>query len=140
MLRFREQDPNWPYLVYEFSYNQRVFYVGVAPDGTTRNTGRWPYVRNLVRHAEAGTLREGKARDLNQKCNQVIAKLIRAGLPEHKHSIAWRGLGKEAARIAEVRQIERRIAEGCLLANIQGNPNKAVTVDEIIHSLGVTLT
>jgi hypothetical protein len=137
--RFREQDPDWPYLVYEFSYNEKVFYVGVAPEHTTRHTGRWGYVRNLVRHADAGTLTEGKARDFNQKCNQVLTKLIRAGLPQYALFIAWRGQGKKAAKIAELSIIRRRIAEGYLLANMQGNANKRVTVDEIIQHMGVAL-
>lgn len=139
MSRFREQDPHWPYLVYEFSYNEKIFYVGVAPDHTTRHTGRWGYVKNLVRHADAGTLTAGKEKDFNHKCNQVLATLIRAGLPQHTLSIAWRGQGKEAAKIAELSIIGRRIAEGCLLANVQGNPNKRVTVDEIIQYVRVAL-
>jgi hypothetical protein len=101
---------------------------------------RWNYVRNLVQHEDAGTLKPAKARDLNRKSNRVVAGLIRAGLQEQQMVVndkAWRGLGKVNAEAAEEPRIRQRIDEGCLLANIQHNPKHNVTVDEILAHLGV---
>ena len=132
----RALNPNTPYLVYEFLYNGGVFYVGLA-HGHIRHTRRWSHVANLVRHENAGTLKPSKAADLGRKSNQVIAALIRAGLIEHTVSVAWKGMGKKQAEIEEARVIRQRLAEGCLLANIAGNKNHRVTVDEILRYLNV---
>jgi hypothetical protein len=133
----RALNPETPYLVYEFSYNGKVFYVGIA-HGNIRHTHRWSYVANLVRHEQAGTLAPGKAPSLKQKSNAVLVRLMHAGLPEHQWSVAWEGLGKKAAEAEEVVRIKQRLDEGCVLANIQHNPKHATTtVDDILLYLGV---
>ena len=119
----RALDPRTPYLVYEFSYNGKVFYVGLA-HGHIRHTRRWSWVANLVRHERAGTLKPAKAAALRGKNNQVIAALYRAGLAEHTVTVAWRGHGKRDAEVAELQIIQQRLSEGCLLANIVGNPKR----------------
>jgi hypothetical protein len=136
----RALDPDTPYIVYEYSVGGKVFYVGIAAKESIRHTDRWNYVRNLVRHEDDGTLKPDKARDLYRKSNQVVAGLIRAGLQEEDMFIddkAWEGLGRENAERAEAPLIRRRAEQGCLLANIQHNPNNHVTVDEILAYLGV---
>jgi hypothetical protein len=133
----RALDPTTPYVVYEFSYNDKVFYVGVA-HGKIRHSQRWGYVANLVRHERAGTLAPIKARSLNQKSNAVLAAIIRAGLPEHQWRVAWQGQGKKSAEAEEVVRIKQRLEEGCVLANFQHNPNNArTTVGDILAYLGV---
>jgi hypothetical protein len=134
----RALNPNTQYLVYEFSYNDKVFYVGLA-HGHIRHTRRWGHVANLLRHENAGTLKPSKAADLGRKSNQIISALIRAGLPEHTVSVAWKGLGKKQAEVEEAKIIRQRLAEGCLLANIAGNTNNRVTVDEILRYLKVAV-
>jgi len=89
-------------------------------------------------HEDAGTLRPSKADDLGRKSNQVIAALIRGGLPEHSVSVTWRGLGKKRAEREETKIIQKRLAEGCVLANVMGNPNRKVTVAEILSYLKVS--
>jgi hypothetical protein len=128
-------DPNTPYLVYEFSFNNKVFYVGHTW-GTVRHGGRWGHVKNLVKHEIAGTLKPDKANDLNRKSNRVIATLIYNNLPEHTVAVTWRGLGKALAAAEERKQILRRVSEGCLLANVDDNPRQA-SVREILQHLGV---
>jgi hypothetical protein len=135
----RALDVTTPYVVYEFSYNGKVFYVGIA-HGNIRHTRRWGHIANLVRHEQAGTLKPIKARALSQKSNTVLAALIRAGLPEHQWRVVWQGKGKKAAEAEEKIRIKQRLDEGCMLANIQHNPkNTDATVDQIIDYLGVKL-
>lgn len=136
-LGYRALDPNTPYLVYEFAHNGKVFYVGVA-HGHIRHAKRWGHVANLVRHEALGTLKPNKAKNLNQKSNQVIAALIQAGCPEHDVRVSWRGLGKQTAEVEEKLCIQARLDEGCLLANIQYNTRSDVTVDQILQYLGAT--
>jgi hypothetical protein len=135
----RASDATTPYLVYEFLYNGKVFYVGVA-HGNIRHTRRWGHIANLVRHEQAGSLKPIKAHALNQKSNAVLATLIRAGLAEHQWRVVWQGEGKNAAETEEKMRIARRLDEGCILANIQHNPkNSDATVDQIIDYLSVKL-
>jgi hypothetical protein len=131
----KARNPATPYLVYEFSYNGKVFYIGIC-QGSTRHSHRWSFVKNLLRHHDAGTLKPAKATGLNCLSNRVITALIRAGLPEHTVTITWRGLGRASALQEEAKQMGERLAEGCLLANISGNPNKA-TVEQILKYLSV---
>lgn len=128
-------DPNTPYFVYEFVFNGKVFYVGHTYHPVRAN-GRWTHVKNLVRLENNGTLSRGKRADLYRKSNQVIAALIRAGLPPHQVAISWRGIGKRQADIAEEQRILKRCAEGCVLANINHTVKEA-SVDEILQYLGV---
>jgi hypothetical protein len=120
-LEERALDPDTPYIVYEFSYNRKVFYVGIGAEQNNRHTDRYRYVRNLVRHDDEGTLKPDKAEDLNRKSNLVIARLIRAGLlPKDDDLVitkAWKGLGKKNAEDVEAPLIRQRVEEGCLLAN-----------------------
>jgi hypothetical protein len=129
----RALDPNTLYQVYEFAYNDKVFYVGIG-HGHIRHAKRWTHVANLVRHEAQDTLKHGKAQNLKQKANQVLAALIRAGRPEHEARIAWHGLGKQAAEAEEKLRIQAGADEGCLLANIQHNPRRDVTVDQILFT------
>ena len=106
----RALDPKTPYLVYEFSYNGKVFYVGHA-HGAIRHTQRWSWVKNLLRHEDAGTLTPAKAAALKQKSNSVIAALIRSGLSEHKVDVPRRGFGKSWAEVEETKRILERVSD-----------------------------
>lgn len=130
----RALNPNTKYLVYEFSYNGRVFYVGHA-HGEVRHAKRWEHVRNLVRHEQAGTLKPPKAKNLNTPSNRVIATLIKAGLPPHEVKVHWRGHGKAAAAAVEKERIHALVAAGAVLANIAGNPKKS-SVAEVLSYIG----
>lgn len=129
------RDPSTEYLVYEFSYNGRVFYVGHAW-GNVRHMKRWEYILNLVRHERTGTLKPGKAKDLRTPSNQVIAALIKADLPPHEVSVYWRGKGKANAEPVEKRRIRELVESGAILANVRDNP-KPGTPAEVLRYLGV---
>jgi hypothetical protein len=83
---------------------------------------------------KARNLKPDKAAGMKRLGSRVIAALIRAGLPEHTVTFPWRGLGRKSAEIEETKRIRQRLAEGCLLANKSGNPNKA-TVEQILKYL-----
>lgn len=121
--------------MYEFSYNGKVFYVGIG-SSSRRATHRWAYVKNLLRHQDADTLKPAKEAGLKGPNNSVITALIRAGLPEHTVTFPWRGHGRKHAVREKTKRINQRLAEGCLLTNVVGNPNKA-SVEEILTYLGV---
>jgi hypothetical protein len=128
-------DPKTPFHVYEFVFNERVFYVG-STHHPVRSGGRWGHVRNLVEHEKRGTLKPAKKLDLNRKSNRVIASLIYAGLPEFSVNIPWRGIGKVQGEKEEKAQILKRLSEGCVLANIRDNPQPA-SVEEILRYIGL---
>lgn len=107
-----------------------------TPTTTDERTCRWVHVKNLVKHEDQGTLTPAKRKGLYRKSNQVIAALIRAGLPEHQVTIPWRGIGKGLAEIEEEQQIKKRCVEGCVLANVNHNP-KQPSVDEVLRYLGI---
>jgi len=54
----RALDQTTPYLVYEFRYNGKVFYVGVA-HGHIRHEKRWSHVVNLEGDPSCGTYLRG---------------------------------------------------------------------------------
>ena len=117
----RALNPDTPYIVYAFSRAGKVFYIGIA-HGEIRPFKRWGHVRNLVRHEDAGTLKPGKGADLHRLSNQVLAAMIRAGLDEHEVGVLWEGRGKANSEAAEALIIREKALEGCLLANVAGNP------------------
>lgn len=129
------RDPNTDYLVYEFSFNDRIFYVGLAW-GTVRHLGRWGHVLNLVKHERAGSLKPSKAMDLAKTSNQVIATLIKQGLPEHRVNVYWRGKGRENAAVVEQQRILELVNAGVVLANVQRNP-KRTSLPEVLAYIGV---
>jgi hypothetical protein len=59
----RALDPTTPYFVYEFVFDDKVFYVGHTYHDV-RAHGRWVHVTNLVRHEEHGTFKPDKRQDL----------------------------------------------------------------------------
>jgi len=131
-------NPDTEYHVYEYAVGEKVFYVGISWSDV-RSHGRWGHVRNLVRHLDAGTLKPAKASDLKRKSNQVIAALIRAGLPEHTVRIHWRGKGRLAAEAAESKRIAELRQQGHILANEAKNPKRA-TLAELLVYLGLSET
>jgi len=129
------RDPNTEYVVYELAFNDIVFYVGIAW-GTVRHMGRWGHVANLVKHELAGTLKPEKAKDLAKTSNQVIATLIKRGLPQHTVRVHWRGRGRGNARAIETQRIRQLAEAGAMLANVQENP-RPVTLAEVLAYIGV---
>jgi hypothetical protein len=133
----RANDPKTPYYVYEFSFNNKVFYVGHTYH-PVRSGGRWGHVKNLLRLKRLGTIPPAKLADLNRPSNSVIAALIEAGLPEHVVTTCRPCLGKKQSMLEEKEQILKRLSQGCVLANVEHNP-KAVTVAEVLQYLGAAV-
>jgi hypothetical protein len=131
----KARDPTTPYLVYNFVWRGKVFYVGLGQAKSTRHTHRWLFVKNLVEHEAKGTLKPGKRRALEGKSNSVLAALIRAGLEPHEVRVLWQGVGREQAKREEKRQISVRVAQGCILANVQGLPVQR-SLGEVLEYLG----
>ena len=132
------RDPNTEYVVYEFLFNGRVFYVGLA-HGHIRHTRRWGYVANLVRHERAGTLKPAKAKSLVTPSNYVIAAMVRADLPEHEVRVSWRGKGRAQAQLVETARICELAEGGVVLANVQENPIPA-PCEVVLRYLGIPPT
>lgn len=133
----KASNPNTPYLVYEFAVGGRVYYVGIGQVGKTRDTGRWKYIGDqLERLKREGTLPLGKLADIRKTSGAVVAAMIQQGLKPHDVLYPWTGLGRKAALVAERAQIQMRLAERCVLANIRGNPTPASTRDVLAY-LGV---
>ena len=130
-------DPKTPYYVYEFSFNNKVFYIGHTyhPD---RSGGRWGWVKNVLRLEKSGKIPPRKLRDLNTPSNRVIAELIKAGLHEHVVTKCRPCLGKKQSRVEEEKQIRKRLSEGCVLSNRMHNP-ESPTVAQILKYLGVAV-
>lgn len=126
----RALDPRTPYYIYEFAYGPKVFYVGIS-HSQLRMRGRWGHINNLIRHEGAQTLKPDKAKALATKSNQVIARLIWAGMPPFEVQCVWEGVGKRAAEAQEESQIRLRLSQGCLLANQQHVPT-GFDVDTIV--------
>jgi len=131
----KANDPTTPYYVYEFSFNNEVFYVGHTYH-PVRSGGRWGHVKNLLLLEKLGKIPPAKLADLNRVNNRVIAALIRGGLPEHVVTECRRCFGKQQSMIEEKEQILKRLSEGCVLANVEHNP-KRPTVAEVLKYLGV---
>jgi hypothetical protein len=131
----KANDPNTPYYVYEFWCNGKVFYVGHTYH-PVRSHKRWDHVRNLRELEKKGTIPPKKLADLNRRSNRVIAALIDLGLPRHIVTICRPCLGKLQSEVEEQEQIRTRLAEGCVLSNVEHNP-KPATVPEILSYLGI---
>jgi hypothetical protein len=80
---------------------------------------------------------DGKAFYVGHTYHDVRAHR-RLGLPEHKVTIPWRGIGKQQAEIEEKRLIRERRAQGCILANVDHHLQQA-SLDEVLQYLGVSL-
>ncbi len=132
----KARDPETPYLVYAFAWNDKIYYVGLGQAKSTRHTHRWLFIKNLLRHEAAGTLRPDKRRALEGKSNKVIASLQRAGCESHEVRVLWRGVGRANAEIEEAKFIAKHVGEGCALANVHCTSVEH-TVDEIVNYLGV---
>jgi hypothetical protein len=129
-------DPKAPYDVYEFSVNGRIYYVGIGPKGSIRATDRWKWVeRQLKRLKEEGVLPPRKAKSLLTPSVAVINELIKRGVKRHEISYSWRGVGREEALRQEALRIKALLAQGCVLANVSGNPRPA-TAQEVLEYLG----
>ena len=131
----RADDPKTPYYVYEFSFNNKVFYVGHTYH-PVRSGGRWDHVKNLLRLEKSGNIPSAKLADLNTLNNRVIAALIQAGLPKHVVTECRWCFGKQQSMVEEKEQILKRLSEGCVLSNIEHNP-KTATVSQVLKYLGV---
>jgi hypothetical protein len=124
-----------PYVVYEYWWNDRPFYVGVG--GTLlRANGRWGHVKNLVRLETEGTIPSGKKADLARLSNQVIAALIKRGLEPYEVHEYCRVMGKSAAERVESKRIVELAGLGCVLANRAGNPRLG-SLEEVLAYLEV---
>jgi hypothetical protein len=132
--------PDTKYYVYEFLYNDKVFYVGYTYHFVCSHD-RWHHVNNL--------LKRGKTKLLN---NLVLAALIDDGVQEHsltvaaaslpRHSVTvttrrdaelWEGLGQRQAKSEKKKQIAKRLSEGCVLAI----GRRSATLDDVLRYLGV---
>jgi hypothetical protein len=133
----KANDPKTPYYVYEFSFNNKVFYIGHTYH-PVRSGGRWGHVKNLLRLEKSGNIPTAKLADLNTPNNRVIAALIEAGLPNHVVTECRPCLGKRQSMVEEKEQILKRLSEGCVLSNIEHNP-KPATVAEVLKNLGVVV-
>jgi hypothetical protein len=133
----KANDPKTPYYVYEFSFNNKVFYVGHTYH-PVRSGGRWGWVKNVLRLKKSGNIPPAKLRDLKTPSNRVIAALIEAGLPEHVVTKCRPCLGKQQSMVEEKEQILKRLSEGCVLSNVEHNPRIA-TVAEVLQYLGVAV-
>jgi hypothetical protein len=131
----KANDPTTPYYVYEFSFNNKVFYVGHTYH-PVRSGGRWGHVKNLLKLKKSGTIPPAKLRDLKTPNNQVIAALSEAGLTEHVVTKCRPCRGKQQSMVEEEKQIQRRLSEDCVLSNREHNP-KRPTVAEVLKYLGV---
>ena len=131
----KANDPSTPYYVYEFSFNDKVFYVGHTYH-PRRSGGRWSHVKNLLKLEKSGRISPSKLADLNAPNNRVIAALIEAGLREHQVTTCRPCLGKQQARPEEKAQILDRLAQGCVLSNVEHNANRAIVEDVLLY-LGV---
>jgi hypothetical protein len=132
----RALDPNARYVVYEFSVNNRVYYVGVARQDSIRATDRWRWVeRQLERLKEEGVLPPRKAKSLLTPSIAVVKALIKQGLKPHRIAYPWRGIGRAEALRQEALRINQLLAEGCVLANVSGNPRPA-SASQVLKYLG----
>jgi len=131
----KARDPTTPYLVYAFVWRERVFYIGLGQARSTRHTHRWSFVKNLVQHKAKGTLKAEKRRELERKSNSVLAALIRAGMEPHEVRVLWQGVGRAQAEREEGKQTSFHVAQGCVLANVQGLQVQH-SVSEVLQYLG----
>lgn len=129
-------DPNARYVIYEFSVNGRIYYIGIARANTIRATDRWNWVGAQLRRLERdGVLPQRKAKSLLTPSVAVIKSLIERGVEPHAITYSWEGLGREAARSQERIRIKELVSQGCVLANVDGNPRRA-TATEVLTYLG----
>ncbi len=131
----KAKDPNTRYVVYEFVFNGRVYYTGIGPADSKRATDRWNYVgKQLERLKREGALPLGKLRDLEKTSGAVIRALIERGEGPHEIRYPWVGVGRREALIQEAKRMDFLLNEGCVLANVVGNP-KPATVGEVLRYL-----
>jgi hypothetical protein len=121
-------DPNAPvFYVYEFSTNGKVFYVGSG--WVTRASDRFNHVRRLIQ-------REQRGEQVPKKLWLPVCRVIRILKFERGEDIAINyPVGRRTQPVA--RELEdqiraKRLEEGCVLANVVGNP-KWQSVDAVIQ-------
>ncbi len=121
-------DPDAPvFYVYEYSAKGRIFYVGSG--WTTRASDRVDHVERLMN-------RESKGQDVHWvNSNRVIRALkFEYGL-EIEISYPVTGETQAEARRFEKEITRKRLQEGCMLANIVGNPRRLSTEQVIQYVL-----
>jgi hypothetical protein len=122
----KARNPTTPYVVYEFSVGERVYYVGVGQKNSTRATDRWNYIaKQLERLKREGTLPPAKMRDISKPSGAVIRAMIENGMKPHVVNYCWEGPGRTEALRQEALRIKLQLARGCVLANVAGNTRPA---------------
>lgn len=133
----KARNPNTRYMVYEFSVNGRVYYAGIGPTESKRATDRWNYVgKQLARLKKEGALPPGKLSDITKTSGAVIRALIEGGAKPHNIHYPWEGVGRDEALRQEAKRIAALLSQGCVLANVIGNP-KPATMDEVLRYLRI---
>ena len=136
----KARDSATPYVVYEFAVRGRVYYVGLGQRYSKRATDRWNHItKQMERLKREGMLPTNKMRALLTPSGAVIRTMIELGMGPHDICYPWKGVGRLNAEKAEAKVIARRLAQGCVLANVAGNSQLA-SVGDVLRYLGVRVT
>jgi hypothetical protein len=116
-------DPSKPeFYVYHLVANQIPFYVGIGR--STRASDRVRYVRYLM-------AREAGGRSVKWSLHtRIIAALLNAGCDIQFRYVAT-GMTRARALDTELSEISALLAGNNVLANIQHNPNRPKTVEDV---------
>jgi len=129
-------DPNAIYVVYDFAVNGRIYYTGIGRADSTRATDRWNWIEAQLRRLKReGSLPPSKAKSLLTPSVAVAKALIERGVGPHTVTYWWKGVGRKEALRQEAKRIAELLEQGCVLANVEGNPRPATAV-EVLAYLG----
>jgi hypothetical protein len=121
------KNPEAPeFYVYHLVVGGTPFYVGIGR--SARAADRVRYVRYLLD-------RESRGNDVHWGLStRVIARLLEAG---HDVQVVYprKGMTRLQALAEERRQITRLLARKLVLANVQGNPRRPKSAEEVLDSL-----
>lgn len=114
------------FYVYRLETNRIPFYVGIGRD--KRACDRVRYIKSLIAREQRGVPVKWHLSAL------VIAKFLRHPNEVKVHYTA-QGLTRRAALLKERGEISRLAKRGAILANIQKNPRRPESVDEVIRNV-----
>jgi hypothetical protein len=114
------------FFVYQFKVDGYPFYVGIGRD--RRASDRLRYVRSLMVLHNAAKLAKKKLSD------RVMAALLRRNAPI-KLSCTRAPMNRRQALAIEKRNIERLVAAGFLLTNLQHNPRRHNSVARAVRAI-----
>jgi hypothetical protein len=134
--RSSSKDPSTKYYVYEYLLGGKVFYVGHTYHDV-RYLGPWKHYSPIVRAQDEGRVTEGQLKQLRSLRGQVFAWLIRNGHSDIKYTRSRFVDGKNAGQRLERYRVEKRLSEGCVLANDKLVPRPLPTRDDVLRYLGL---